>query len=148
MEFNLETFTLASVTLTNLLAVPAIFKLWKCGRIFGSLLTATSFSASVLMHITETKHNLPGLCWSSYSNIFLNIDRVFAGLTGLYGCYLYFDKNKNLPISGYDTTPVLTLLLGSLCLKLGEMTNNLYAYNLFHNIWHYCAFKSLEQVVH
>lgn len=129
-------------TITNIPALFASYELYKKSRYVGVVLSLSSFTASCLMHITETKHNLIPFVLKEFSNTFLNTDRILTLLLSLYGLFLYG--------SNYDKVPFYPLLLrgsiGIVCLRLGELTSNLVLYTLLHTIWHYCSYSSLQFV--
>lgn len=94
------------------------------------------------MHATETKHGLNPLFLAEYSDLFLNFDRGLAFLTFLYGCY----RASDFPLK--TLTPIaVQLAVGTIALRLGELTSNLWLYNFLHTIWHFAAFDALRQVL-
>lgn len=138
----METLTLSLVTSSNVFGVLPVYSLIKTQRYYGALLTSSAVIASIFMHATETKHNLPGLLLKEYSNLFLNIDRVIAYATGLYGLYLFWTN----PIK--KTQQIITPFIGAVSCAIGESTNNLPMYTFFHIIWHVLAYYSISLVNH
>jgi hypothetical protein len=136
----MDIVTLIIVTASDVFALEPILKLYNLQRYYGCSLVTLAMCASIMMHMTETKHNLHGL-FRKYSNYFLNFDRVIACLTGLYGAYLFFTGDR-------DIWKVVPLLLGALSAFIGESTNNLYIYMPCHILWHFLAYTSLANVAH
>jgi len=138
----MDTFTLVTVTASNIVGLVPIYSLLSKKRYYGTLLVSSACLASVFMHATETKHNLSGLFLSKYSNTFLNIDRVIAYLTGIYGMYLFYTNPvKTLP-------QVVLPVVGGLSCMIGELTGNLSLYTFLHCVWHGLAYYSLHLVNH
>lgn len=103
------------------------------------------------MHMTETKHGLKGLCLREYSELCLNADRFFAGLTGIYGLYLfYYNPHKTVM---QVSVPFIGMIcgglpiIGAICGGLGEMTTNLKLYMILHCLWHLLAYVSIALVI-
>lgn len=138
----MNTFTLALNTATNAFAIPSIVNCWTRNRKVGFGITLTSFIASCLMHITETKHGLRPLFLAEYSNLFLNIDRLTSAFSFAYGIYSIRAMNF------YQIRPLFAeFLIGLIALRTGEYTENLILYNLLHTIWHYTAFHVLDKAI-
>jgi hypothetical protein len=138
----LEHFTLVTVTTSNIFGIIPVYSLIKTQRYYGSLLVSCACIASIFMHATETKHGLSGLFLKQLSKTFLNIDRVLAIMTGVYGLYLFYtNPTKNL----YQ---VILPIFGAMTSFIGEQTMNLPLYTLFHCIWHWCAYYGLYLVNH
>ncbi len=134
--------TLLIVTVSNIFGLFPIQSLVKSGRFYGAILVTGAVIASIMMHATETKHKLPGLFLAEYSNMFLNIDRVLAYLTGLYGMFLFFtNPNKNV-------WQIVAPVVGATSCFIGERTENLLLYTLCHVVWHALAYGSLCLVNH
>jgi hypothetical protein len=105
--------------------------------------------ASFLYHLSEVKHNLPGLMiLNEYHQILLNIDRAYAGISFII---VIFNLRKVNIILG---------LLGLVCLAISErdiIYGNLFGkdniprlftvthfdFLIFHVLWHFSAFYSL-----
>jgi hypothetical protein len=129
-------------TFTNIFALVPVFKLYKKKHYGGSILLLCSFTASCLMHITETKHGLRPRYLKEYSNLFLNIDRVFGVLVFLYFTRLALQQPINTLI------PILVrFVIGAISSFIGEVTTDLYWYLALHTVWHYCAFTAVGCVV-
>lgn len=112
--------------------------------------------ASIIYHLSETKHNLPGIFpLNKHSNILLNIDRFFAIISFIIAlCNIIklspLNKKKYL-IFG---------IIGLLCLSISErdiiyknlniysnFTVNIYEFLFFHSIWHFIAFTLLAKII-
>lgn len=135
----MKTLTLIIVTCSNIFALIPIQSLIHHGYYGGAILTGLTALASVFMHATETKHQLPGLFWAEHSNLFLNIDRFFAKVLIMYGLWLFYDHPNLLP--------VITSIVGLIMLGVGELTYHLPLYTFLHSSWHFLAFYSLYLVI-
>lgn len=139
---NKEKLTLALITSSNIFGILPIILLIKRQRYSGACIVTCAVISSFFMHATETKHKLPGLFLAKYSNIFLNMDRFFALMTGSYGLYLFWENPmKNI----YQ---IILPMIGAISLGIGESTNNLTIYTITHTIWHILAYGSLCLVNH
>jgi len=128
------------VSASNIFGIIPLMKLYDDKRYFGMAIVFCAIISSILMHITETKHKLNGLCLVKYSKLFLNTDRFFAIMTFIYGLYLFHrNQNKNM-------LHVIFIIFGGICSGLGEITNNLFLYTTLHVAWHFIAYYSLRLV--
>jgi hypothetical protein len=132
----------AIVTISNIFALLPIKSLIDNKRYYGAALTGCAAIASIFMHATETKHNLPGLFLAKYSGLFLNIDRVLAYMTGCYGIYLFLTNPEKTALQ------VLVPVLGAIGCGLGEYTGDLKLYCVCHVFWHFMAYYGLGLVNH
>lgn len=98
--------------------------------------------ASILMHISETKHNLPGIYLSKYSNYMLYFDRITAYLLVFYMIYKLI--HNSLIITGLL---ILKIITGLLCAIGSEITNNEQEYVFLHCIWHFFAYKIIYELI-
>lgn len=120
------------------------------------LLVVMPVFASIIYHLSETKHNLPGIYpLNKYSNILLNIDRFFAVISFIVTLYNII----KLPL--YKQIKYLTIgIMALLCLIISErdviyknlniysdFTINQYEFILFHSIWHFMAFTLLAKII-
>lgn len=129
-------------TFTNIFALAPVFELYKKGYYGGSILLFSSFIASCLMHITETKHGLRPHYLKEYTNLFLNIDRVIALLVFFHFTRLALQQPINVLI------PILVrFVIGGASSIIGEVTTDLYWYLALHTVWHYCAFTAVSCIV-
>lgn len=117
---------------SNILGLPALAK---SSSVVGRCVTVFAMSASVWMHISETKHKLnPGNdALTRCSSIFLNIDRLAAIIAAIYFSHRWY-------IQGCDMVPVVVMCIGTVCSFIGEQTNNLNVYVPLHIVWHACAY--------
>ena len=134
----MEETTLTVVTVSNVFGLLPITSYFMSGRYYGATLVSLAVISSVFMHISETKHKLPGLYFVEYSNTLLNIDRVFTLLVGPYGFYLFSKKIKIFTL--------VVAVIGFIASYTGEQTNNLRLYMICHVIWHFCGYLSLYLV--
>ncbi|QHN71100.1 uncharacterized protein [Mollivirus kamchatka] len=101
-------------------------------------IATTAVAASVLMHISERKHDLPGVApFSQWSNKFLMADRIVSYGTVLYAASQFFQ-------AGLHTVPWATALVGCSALALSEHVDLGPAWFIAtHCTWHACAFYGL-----
>lgn len=102
--------------------------------------------ASTLMHLSETKHGLPGICLQSYSNHLLWLDRLFALTTCSYVVYrLYKGWNKNK----FKHSEVIAKIIGSLlCNFFSEkVVKKTIYFAILHSCWHGLAYSVLLDVI-
>jgi hypothetical protein len=134
-------------TLTNIEGLYIVFFLnLPFGLKMAVLITTVS---SMLMHISETKHHLPGISpFNEYSNHFLDLDRITSKLALLYGLYLcYYNSHK------INIIWIIIMLFGCICLFLSEQIYNLdtwdhtFKFIVLHSIWHIIAFKIMSVVL-
>jgi hypothetical protein len=108
--------------------------------------------ASIIYHLAETKHNLPGIPFmNKYANQLLNIDRI-----GAVDAFIYISskiyQNPNLL-----TSKLVSIgLVGFVALAYSEkdvIANKLFnekinishtEFVISHIIWHLCAFKGFS----
>ena len=137
-----NSLVLITNTFTNIFALVPVFELYKKRYYGGSALLLCSFTASCLMHITETKHGLRPHYLKEYSNLFSNIDRALS-----YIVFLYFARlGVQQPIETLIPI-IIRFVIGGVFLRIGEPTTDLYWYLGLHTVWHYCAFTAVGCVV-
>jgi hypothetical protein len=108
--------------------------------------TFAAMVASFIYHLSETKHDLPGLPHlNKYSWQLLQIDRFFAVIAALYIAWQYFYF-----MNWFQNEQVHTLsIVGFIFLYLSELVNcndNPWWFTITHSIWHFCAFSILAVV--
>lgn len=88
---DLNNFLILSTTLTNLVALYPIYKLYKSKYLYGAILITLSMTASIFHHISLTSetNQIKGLILTEYSNELLFVDKLFAYSAGFYGIYLF-----------------------------------------------------------
>ena len=112
------------------------------------ILATSATVASMLMHLSERKHGLPGVApFSRFSTLFLNVDRAIAML-----CLAYVAKAwasgwlparcvwMMLPVAAVGVT-ALTLSEHTVHKRLGR-----WWFVGTHSLWHACAFCGLAYV--
>lgn len=129
------------VTLSNLYGIlpiyhaPGYYRLW-----MGGLVTA-----SVLMHLSETKHGLPGIYpFNIYSNSFLLLDRLMAYTPIIYLGYQLLTRENPQPIYDLILSPVA--IVGAISVLMSEglhLGKPFFA--ITHSIWHICAYHLCYQ---
>lgn len=118
---------------------------------FGSALIG-----SVLMHLFEQKHGLPGL-WPSSARCAwwsLQLDRctsMMAGFACLYYFWKLFGARFPFPKPMMDVNiSVVNAVVGCLCLLVSELSQkpeHLGLFVAFHTIWHFCAFTGMTHLL-
>lgn len=95
------------------------------------------------MHLSETKHNLPGIYpFNKYSLFFLNLDRLTAYSAMFWIIYLVV-SNKI-----YSTALIIESVLALVSLYLSEnYPLNKTQFTVMHSIWHLLAFDIAYRVV-
>jgi len=143
------------VTTSNIFALIPIIRLLSekaHGKAFFVSVTALS---SFLMHLSETKHRLPGIAWQRFGYYFIWLDRIMATICGLFiGYDLFVDYKKSHSIIGYKSIMTRLLLIkiifGLSCNALSErfdpIANNHSLFAFFHIIWHYLAYDTINEV--
>lgn len=109
----LQSFTLLTITISNIFGIIPLYTLFNLQRYYGFTLVLLAVIASCFMHISETKHHLPGLLFKTHSNLLLNVDRFFAVITATYGIYLFWTNPSK------TITMVIIPLIGLIANKLG-----------------------------
>ena len=130
-------------TFTNIFALIPIWKYIVKRDYVGAVLCSCSLVASIGMHISETKHKLPGVHFKKYSNLLLNIDRFFAYLLFEYAVYKFFTK----PVIPSLLEPVAMLGTAVVSVVIGERTEDLTLYTVMHTIWHALSYGTLAYTI-
>ena len=113
----------AWMALTNLAVLPALLTQNDKKLVWMASMAALG---SFLMHLTETKHNLPGF-YPSYSKLFLNLDRLIALAVGTYVSLSYYTRLDLLAIG----------IPGLICMMISESPfTPQRVYVLCHTLWH------------
>lgn len=102
--------------------------------------------ASSLMHISETKHELPGALFVKHNNTLLWIDRILAYLFGLFVAHKLYTHNELLTCN--------FLILGSCGLILNALSEIVFTkkdhqvhFMICHSLWHYFAYYVLSIII-
>lgn len=103
--------------------------------------------ASILMHLSETKHGLSGIPpFRAWTTELLMIDRVLAVSAMLYGCYLAYWYPEIVTI---QTTALL--FVGLIGLVLSERVfvgpDTILLSLCCHAIWHLAAYRTMSIVL-
>lgn len=130
-------------TFTNIVALVPIGKYILTQDYVGAFLCSCSFLASIGMHISETKHKLPGVHFKEYSDLLLNIDRFFAHVLIGYACYKFFTK----PVIPSLLEPIAMLSAAVVAVIIGERTEDLTLYTVMHTIWHILSYGTLAYTI-
>lgn len=130
------------VSLSNLPGLLIIFD--DVGNNYKIILTAM-VGISILMHLSEKKHGLPGIYpFNKFSSFFLNVDRMFAVLCSiivLFKAIPNFEK-----ISGMTK---FFSFFGLFCGGISELYDEYqeFEYLLTHSIWHWSAYYVFRTIV-
>ena len=132
------------VALTNIAAIPAI--IYSKDALTQAILIGAMI-ASFLMHISETKHTLPGIYpFNVYANTFLWCDRIMAVITV---SYLLIVLYSSAPID--EIYEIVSLAIEAhVWLVLSESfvaRNNVTVFAITHSLWHIEAFRIAYHVV-
>lgn len=129
------------VTLSNLYSLRAIYAGFKQKKYLAVTVLSCTTLASIIYHLSETKHGINSAWLKDYSALTLNIDRFFALCsTGLL-LRQYKNKMKTKNVIFYGSLGLLAMMLSEcqhvISLPL-PLEKNLYL--ITHPIWHICAF--------
>ena len=106
------------------------------------ILVSVTLLSSLLMHVSERKHNLPGLILGKYHALLLNCDRTTAILSAGYMVYLLSVRQSLLWMQG---------LKGLLALITNFLSENFRVddwYSFWHGLWHVSAFYLLGETLY
>lgn len=125
---DLNIILILSTTLTNLVALYPIYKLYNSNRIHGTILITLSMTTSIFHHISLTSetNQITGLMFNEYSNELLFIDKLFAYSAGFYGVYLFSQSfklhklSKLILLVSIPTIAIILLKLGGIIIPLGS----------------------------
>jgi len=98
--------------------------------------------ASTLMHLSEQKHNLPGIFpFNKYTWYFLQFDRFVSYALSIYVFYRWtFSRNLFSLTVG---------LFGICCNIISERSyvHNWVWFTIWHSVWHFCAFFTMYLIL-
>lgn len=94
---------------------------------------------SVLMHISERKHQLPGLLFHNYASLLLNMDRFTAIASTLFMIILLYPKFFDI-CSTSEFRITTSVALSSLYCSENILINNWNWYAFWHGTWHLLIF--------
>ena len=106
------------------------------------LFFSSIIGSSILMHLSERKHSLPGIYpFNKYSNLFLWFDRIMA-ILGL--SYVMLNMNNNL-----FRDVVFEGLCGLALLGISENFNKIgkIGFLITHSFWHVIAYDVIYKVI-
>jgi hypothetical protein len=101
--------------------------------------------ASILMHLSETKHHLPGIFpFNKFSWFFLQLDRCTAYFSAIYFLRLLISL-EGIIVSFHQM--VALAVMGLISLFVSErIDQGPYVFMISHGIWHVCAFMLMLKV--
>ena len=123
---------------SNLYGLKPMYKSLVFGRYWEALFISTAMLASTLMHISETKHDLPGMFLVEYSYQLLWFDRIVA-----YSSALYLLNRFHL-ISNCLLFKILIALFINL---VSEMSKNQITFMIYHLVWHLMAYQIWYELI-
>lgn len=140
------------LTLSNFLGLPAVIILLKKERMLECFLVFLVIFASMLMHISEKKHNLSPMTWlRDWSETFLNLDRLVAVVNSIFWSCVWFKQRK---VIGHYI--FYRFLLGGLLATIGEWKTYgsdgkvyqqvLGIYIPLHLLWHAIVYYNLYEI--
>ena len=132
------------VTISNLWGLYPLFKSLSQSHYCESLLIFLTVLASFLMHISETKHQLPGLYFINYSYPLLWFDRIMAVTSSIY----VFTKIWTNWFILFQNYLLFKIILGLSLNYVSERKSILYWDFMFsHVIWHLIAYQILYDII-
>lgn len=131
------------VTVTNLYGLRAINLAFKQNQFLEASVLSCACIASIVYHLSETKHGMNSLCLKNKTNITLNIDRFFALMSvAVFGLKYYnMIQNNDQQIIKYGVIGLTTLILSEsqhIISLPRRIEKSLYL--ITHPIWHITAF--------
>jgi len=134
-------------TFTLIVALVPIWRYIIIHDILGTLLCCCSFVAAVLMHLSDTKHGLPGVHFKKYSRYLLSIDRFVTCVLAGYGIVNYVMNYIVDPDITSLIVSVTTFGIGLVALELSDRTDNLILFTILRTVWHVCAYGTLAYII-
>lgn len=109
----------------------------------GLLVSILVLVASLLQHVSETKHSLPGLLFVNHSRLLLNIDRSITLIAVYYGI-IRLVSHPHL----FTLNFIVKTVIGLLCNFVGEniLTDPTY-HMIIHPPWHCLAALCLSDTM-
>jgi len=132
------------VTSSNICGMIPLMISFQKGNMFEVVLIGVTILASVLMHLSETKHKLPGLYFQTYCNEFLWFDRIMAVLSSLYIFYNLVNFHASLLTSWFVTKVIIGLSFNFLSERV--FTGPI-IFMILHSGWHCLAFSIFADVI-
>ena len=133
------------MAMTNGLGIPTLHKIYHSRdrhKKQTQILVAATMLSSFFMHLSETKHHLPGIApFHVYSWYFLQWDRIMASIMVAVGVYKVEKKPISKPLLGISA-------IGLVCMFLAENIEGGYLwFTIFHSIWHAVAYYLMYRVM-
>src|SRR5437868_9552490 len=129
------------VTATNLYALRAIKLAFEQQKYLECGVLSCATIASIVYHLSETKHSMKSLCFKNSTRITLNMDRFFAFASVLVFLFKYNKMIKNKEIIFYGITSLVAQMLSeSQHLISFSPSTEKTLYLITHPIWHIGAF--------
>ncbi len=126
------------VCLSNLAALPAIFA---APEILDKIVVTAAMIASMLMHISERKHKLPGVLFRDWSWQFLQLDRAISVAASLYlGWTMYNLIFEMGCVPAGISAAIVIFANGVLWLWFSEHDVSQLLFCIWHTLWHLNAF--------
>jgi hypothetical protein len=131
------------VSATNLFGIIPICIALENENYICAVIAFCAMFASIIYHMSETRHGLPGIFLKKHSEKLLLIDRIFAVIAMIYGLYLlYMNKNIYLPVIILKI--IIAISAGCLSEIFGK---DPVLYTMFHSIWHCIVFLILGDII-
>jgi len=144
------------VTWSNIYAIPLLLYVTISPIINWQLFTLAWLAvlASVLMHLSETKHGLPGVYpFNKFSNEFLWFDRIMAITSSVYLANILYN-NWFYVSKFYIIYPIVGLMFNGVSeladkgsLSSPNSGKRKYVFAITHSIWHYFAYTFFFYVI-
>lgn len=133
---------------SNLFALGLLRRAWmNCGVGVGEFtLICCTVASSVLMHLSDTKHDLrPG--WiGKYSKSCLWMDRIFAISLCIFGAGRFLRRVK-YEERIWSVQLLSQVSVGLLLSYIGEQKIGHPGYVVCHGLWHWIAYRSYEKLI-
>ena len=117
--------------------IPLIYSLLKKDK-EATIFIFSAILASTLMHLSDNKGGRSSLLFEKYSKLFLNIDRVVAWSSIIWGLYRIYNYSIHLIMIQW-----YILAIGFIFNGLSELLVNPISHTITHGIWHACAYYGL-----
>lgn len=130
------------VAFSNIVGIFPLLKVFNKNNIFETILIGLMIIASFLMHISETKHNLPGFLFTKHSYKLLWFDRIMAYICSAYIIYKIVYNIHILNQLVFEIfAGLFSLFISEVCVK------EPLSFMFFHIIWHFIAYDILYKIL-
>lgn len=111
---------------------------------YEALLIFSAMFASILYHLSETSHKLPGIVFTKYSKVLLAIDRICAIFIV---CYLIYMMSINQYI---DKILIIMKMFCGVMILIGSefFGSDPILFTMFHSMWHTSAWIIAGEIIH